>query len=67
MCLNNDLIFLKPNQTILTKKKGEVAGDNFTNSMVCVGTLVVDASLFQAYSNPRKVDESGMPSDSNAT
>ena len=29
--------------------------------------LVVDASLFQAYSNPRKKDESGMPSDSDAT
>ena len=29
--------------------------------------LVVDASLFQAYSNPRKKDESGKPSDSDAT
>ena len=29
--------------------------------------LVVDASLFQAYSNPRKKGESGMPSDSDAT
>jgi hypothetical protein len=29
--------------------------------------LVVDASLFQAYSNPRKKDGLGMPSDSDAT
>lgn len=29
--------------------------------------LVVDASLFHAYSNPRKKDESGKPSDSDAT
>jgi IS5 family transposase len=29
--------------------------------------LVVDASLFQAYSNPRKKDESGKTSDSDAT
>ena len=29
--------------------------------------LVVDASLFQAYSNPRKKDESGKPSDLDAT
>jgi len=29
--------------------------------------LVVDASLFHAYSNPRKKDESGEPSDSDAT
>ena len=28
---------------------------------------MVDASLFQAYSNPRKKDESGKPSDSDAT
>ena len=29
--------------------------------------VVVDASLFHAYSNPRKKDESGMSSDSDAT
>ena len=29
--------------------------------------LVVDASLFQAYRNPRKKDGSGVPSDSDAT
>jgi len=29
--------------------------------------VVVDASLFQAYSNPRKKDESGVTSDSDAT
>ena len=46
--------------------------DEAVHKLVEVGVikgehLVVDASLFHAYSNPRKKDESGQPSDSDAT
>ena len=68
-----------PDQSTLTWFKNHRAShvfqrvfDEAVHRLVEAGVIrgehvVVDASLFQAYSNPRKKDEAGKPSDSDAT
>ena len=68
-----------PDQSTLTWFKNHRAShvfprvfDEAVNRLVEAGVIrgehvVVDASLFQAYSNPRKVDGSGKPSDPDAS
>jgi DNA-binding Lrp family transcriptional regulator len=68
-----------PDQSTLTWFKNHRAShlfqrvfDETVHRLVEAGVIkgdhvVVDASLFQAYSNPRKKGESGIPSDSDAT